>query len=195
MNRYRLLPAILFGGILWLCGDGSAQEPLPRNTAREVYQDEPPAPAEPGFKWVRDVRYKEERHPYCKKVPEKIYKWVYDTRPDYYCLPSCPLHLFHRKNDCDGCQDCKGPYYRPQLKKMQVETTVGWNCVVDYVKEKVPYVVWRKTPINGEAEQGQPGAKMLGAMPPLNPPDNKSPEARPGPMAPPPGQSPLRDPN
>lgn len=192
MNRYALLLAMMLAGFLSVCGDGSAQVAPGRNAGQEVYQEKPPAPAERGFKWVREVRYKEVRHPYCKKVPEKIYKWVYATRPDYYCLPPCPFHLFRRKNDCNecqNCQDCKGPYYRPQLKKMQVEMIIGWDCVVDYIKEQVPYTVWRKVPI-GETEQGRPTEPMPG--PDQDPPGSKSRESKPGPMALPPGQLPLR---
>lgn len=157
MKRYTLL-AMVFAGAAWSSGDGSAQQTAPRASVQEVAQEEQPAP-EPGFKWVRAVRYKEDQYPVCKRVPDKRYRWVYATRPDYYCIPPCPIHPFSHKNDCDGCetcQGCKGPYYRPQLKKMQIEMNCGWKCVTEYIKYKVPYVVWRKVRIGSkEDEEGK----------------------------------------
>ena len=193
MKRYTLLLAMMAVGGMWACENGSAQQASSGAAGQVVYQDEPPAFAEPGYKWVREIRYKEVRHPYCKKVPEKIYEWVYAERPDYYCLPPTLLQTLRSKHSGDGCPCCQGPFYRPQLKKMQVERIIGWNCVVDYVKEQVPCVAWRKVPISAEAEQ-EKTRRNLGPLPPLEPPDGKSPEARPGPLAPPPGQNPLRGP-
>lgn len=172
MKRYALRLAMVLVGIAWPCGDGSAQVTPSRTSGQGaparasdqvVYQEQPPAPV-PGFKWVREIRYKEEQYPVCKRVPDKRYRWVYDTRPDYYCLPPCPFHLHHRDCECDGCQqcqDCKGPYYRPQLKKMQVEMNCGWKCVREYVKYKVPVVAWRKVRIGAkEAEEEKAPEKL-----------------------------------
>lgn len=155
MKRNPLLLAAMIAGVVWACEDGVAQLPPPRDPD-EVYQHQPPPVVEPGYTWVREVRYKDVQHPVCKRVPDKKYKWVYDTRPDYYCIPPCPIHLF-RKSDCDdgqGCPNCNGPFYRPQLKKMQVEIVCGTKCVVEYVKASAPYVVWRKVRIGAEAEKG-----------------------------------------
>jgi hypothetical protein len=163
MKRYAILLAMLLAGVTWAFGDGSAQETASRNSGEVVYQEEPPPPG-PGFKWVREVRYREQQYPVCKRVPDKRYKWVYDTRPDYYCLPPCPFHLHHRDDNCQGCQDCqncKGPYYRPQLKKMLVEMNCGWKCVLEYVKYKVPQVAWRKVRIDAkEAEEDETPEKL-----------------------------------
>lgn len=174
MKRYALLSAMVLAGVTWTCGDNLAQQTPSRDSGQVVYQEEQPAP-EPGFKWVREVRYKEEQYPVCKRVPDKRYRWVYDTRPDYYCLPPCPFHLHHRKCDCRGCQscqNCQGPYYRPQLKKMQIEMNCGWKCVVEYVKYKVPYTAWRKVRIDAkEAEEETTPEKLPRPTPvPTTPP-------------------------
>jgi hypothetical protein len=183
MNRYALLSAMGLAGFMWVCGNGSAQEASSRDVGQVVYQDEPPAVAEPGYTWVREIRYKVVRHPYCKKVPEKVYSWVYAERPDYYCLPPTLLQMCRGKHNGDGCPGCQGPFYRPQLKKMQVERIISWNCVLDYVTEQVPCVAWRKVPIGAQAETGNGLEGNQGPMPGL-PPDDKSGAGKPGPMPP-----------
>jgi hypothetical protein len=183
MKRYARLFALVLAGLTWVGGEGATQEAAPRDASRDVYQEEPPAPAEPGFKWVREVRYKQVQQPVCKLVPDKRYKWLYETRPDYYCIPACPLHFRCHKSDCDECQfcqNCKGPYYRPQLKKIQVEMDCGWKCIVEYVKAEVPCVVWRKVRIGAETEKG-----VAPEMPPAPtqvpaPPGGQYPEGEPG---------------
>ena len=185
MNRSRLLPAALLAGAMWACGDGAAQEASSRDSGQEVYQENPPPTAEPGFTWVRVVRYKEIQHPVCKRVPDKRYRWVYDTRPDYYCLPTCPPLFSRHKDggdDCQPCQNCKGPYYRPQLRKKQVEMNCGWKCVVEYVKEKVPVVAWRKVRIGEEEKEASKPLPTPRPVPPQ--PGGKPPEGGIGPTAP-----------
>lgn len=109
----------------------------------------PPPYCEPGFEYVQVVEYQEHDHPVCKIVPNKRSKWLYSSKPDYFCLPGCPLHVRHDECGCDVleyCPTCKGPYCRCQLLKKKVEWTCGTKCVVEVVKEKVPCVVWRKVP-------------------------------------------------
>jgi len=152
MKRKALLLALALVGAGWICGDDSAQETKPKATDKEFIGLVPP-PAEPGFKWVREVRYHQIEHRYCKEVPDKRSKWVYDTKPDYFCTPRCPIHLFHHQNDCDqceACQSCKGPCRREIVLKKRVEWECGTKCVVETVKEKIPYIVWRKVPLSDE---------------------------------------------
>ncbi len=126
---------------------------------REVCTEKPPS-CEPGFRYVPVTELREVEHPVCKVVPAKRTKWVYSSKPDYYCLPACPCPCLHHKDSpCDACKHCEGPYCRQQLLKKQVEWECGTKCVVEVLKEKVPCTVWRKVPC------GVPGCST-GPLPP-----------------------------
>ncbi len=133
--------------------------------AQEVYREKPTS-CEPGFRLVQETTYQEVEHPVCKVVPDKRSKWIYCTRPDYFCVPACPLHCGHHP---DGCDRCRGPFCRQQLLKKKVEWECGTKCVVEIVKEKVPTVVWRKVP----CAPGQPGQSPAPEL--LPPPSGHAP--------------------
>jgi hypothetical protein len=157
MKRYALLPGL----VLAVGGACLAAPP-----EEEVYAAKP-AFCEPGFQFVEEAGYREVEHFHCKVVPDKRTKWVYCSKPDYFCVPACPLHGHHQ----DGCAHCQGPYCRPQLLKKKIEWECGTKCVVEVVKETVPCVVWRKVPC-GPA-QPAPGPERLppptgSAPPPAN---------------------------
>ncbi len=143
MKKSLLVLVMMFAAIGWLCG----QDAPPENEPQRL-----PA-LEPGYEYVRKIEYKEVERRYCKMVPDKRSKWVYDTKPDYYCVPPCPLRkLFHHGDceQCEACPACKGPFCRQQLMKKQIQWDCGQKCVVETVKDKVPYFVWRKTRVSAD---------------------------------------------
>jgi hypothetical protein len=144
---------LIFGGVL---AGAIIVQPLARS--EEVDGKESAAPPEQGYRMVQKVEYKEIEHRYCKMVPVKRRKWVYCTKPDYYCHPPCPIHWpWHHKDDCDcqACRDCRGPFYRPQLMKKEIEWECGKTCQIEVVKEKVPVLVWRKEAISPKKEDSK----------------------------------------
>src|SRR5579871_6755234 len=113
-RAYRILGVMLVGAIVVL--------PLAR--AADGDDKGPPMFVEPGYRMVQKVEYQEVEHRYCKMVPDKRRKWVYCSKPDYYCKPPCPFHWpWQHKDDCDcqACPGCRGPFCRPQLMKKEVE--------------------------------------------------------------------------
>ena len=62
---------------------------------------------EPGYTIVEEVCYKEVVTKVCKVVPDvkKTVKWVYDCKPEDFCLPkcSCPLHGLKKHHGCETC--------------------------------------------------------------------------------------------
>lgn len=136
MKRHVLMFAML----------AAAMTTLSLASAQEVVHSQMP-PCEPGYQWVQEIGYQDIDHPCCKRVPNMRKKWVYCSKPDYFCVPEC------RRGGCgnggcdrDSCGDCFGPYCRKQLLKKQVECQYGTKCVVEITKEKVPCVIWKKVP-------------------------------------------------
>ena len=146
MSRFGLLLALLAG-----IGIASTQLDAQDKGSKKSKNE----PTE--YRMEQKVEYKEIEHPICKMVPDKRSKWVYCTRPDYYCIPPCPIHCpWHHHDDCcccEQCLQCKGPYCRPALYKKQVEWECGMKCVVEMKKEKVPVLVWRKVPLKEEKKR------------------------------------------
>lgn len=143
MKRHALMLSLVLVGAL--SGVAKAQEVC---TDKPIY-------CEPGYRLVQEIGYKEVEHACCKVVPNKRTKWVYCSKPDYFCVSHCP-HCRDRCGDdcggcCQSCGSCKGPYCRQALLKKQVECVYGTKCVVEIVKEKVPCVYWRKVPCGPEA--------------------------------------------
>jgi hypothetical protein len=126
--------------------------------AEEVDDKDPGPPPGPDYRMVQKVEYKEIEHRYCKMVPDKRRKWIYSTKPDYYCHPPCPLHWpWQHKEECgDGqaCKGCRGPFTRPQLMKREIEWECGKICKIEVVKEKVPVLVWRWERISSRKGDG-----------------------------------------
>jgi hypothetical protein len=139
MKRFALVLGLVLAGSGWF---------PPAASAQDVYGPKP-ASCEPGFRYVQVLEYREVERPVCKVVPVMRKKWVYRSKPDYFCLPACPLLKPCSPDGCTGCghgTNCEGPYCREKLLKKQVEWQCGTRCVVEVVKEKVPCRVWRKVP-------------------------------------------------
>jgi len=145
MKRYAVLVGMILAGL-----EGIA----PLAVAQEVYTTKPTF-CETGYQLVEETAYKEVEHTVCKVVPNQKTKWVYSSRPDYYCLPGCPFHGQHCEDGSANCESCKGPYCRQQLLKKKVEWTSGTKCVTEVVKDMVPCTVWRKVPC-GPVSVGPP---------------------------------------
>lgn len=118
--------------------------------AQEACTDRP-GQCEPGYRLIQEITYQEVEHACCKEVPNMRKKWVYCSKPDYFCVPNCRKGCCGRDGGCcgDGC--CQEPHRcnlhcREQLMKKQVECQYGTKCVVEITKEKVPCVIWRKVP-------------------------------------------------
>jgi hypothetical protein len=141
--------------------------------AQEGVAEQPPS-CEPGFHLVPEVEYKEVEYPVCKVVPDMRTKWIYSTKPDYYCIPACPLFAKHHG---DSCPQCRGPFCRPKLLKKKIEYECGTKCVVEVVKEKVPCLVWRKVPGGPGHPEPDRGAEVLPA--PAGSPPTQGPGAPP----------------
>jgi hypothetical protein len=140
---------VVLGAISIGIASAPPDKPAPRVPTEGGVVVERPAWFEPGCQYVREIEYREVEHAICKVVPIKRTKWVYCSKPDYFCLPACPLLNHCREKDCDPgctCQTCKGPYCRQALLKKKVEYECGTRCEVEVVKEKVPCTVWRKVP-------------------------------------------------
>ncbi len=147
--------AVTLGAMLFCAGAA-----LPDGPPALVFADKPP-PCEPGYRYVQETGYREVDHPFCKVVPIKRTKWIYTSRPDYFCIPACPLTgLFHHGDGCcanEPCPACEGPNCRQKLFKKKVEWECGTRCVVEVIKEKVPCPVWRKVPCGpGEVPPAPP---------------------------------------
>jgi hypothetical protein len=185
MKREYLILAVALAGAVVV-------QPLAR--AQEVDGKESPVSPEPGYRMVQKVEYQEIEHRYCKMVPVKRRKWVYCTKPDYYCHPPCPFHWpWQHKDDCDcdgqACRGCRGPFSRPQLMKKEVEWEDGKICRIEVVKEKVPVLVWRKEAIppkkDGSKPVPNPANGMQERLPPPRPvTPGSTEEAEHGPLLP-----------
>jgi hypothetical protein len=110
----------------------------------------------------------------CKVVPDvkKTVKWVYDCKPEDFCLPrcSCPLHGLKKHHGCEkcaSCMQCDRPMNRNLLIKRQVvEECPTTKCVIETVVEKVPYVVHRKVPCGPDGKPlVVPGGVPPGVLP------------------------------
>jgi hypothetical protein len=153
--------AVVLGAALGVAGFAPPGPP-PQEVCAEK-----PSSCEPGYRYVEEVGYREVERAVCKVVPVKRAKWVYCSKPDYFCLPACPLLGKWCRDECDACQPCeacKGPYCRQQLLKKKVEWECGTKCEVEVVKEKVPCTVWRKVPC-GPAEPA-PATPARAPVPP-----------------------------
>lgn len=113
--------------------------------AQEVCTDKP-GQCEPGYRLVQEITYQEVEHACCKEVPNIRKKWVYCSKPDYYCVPNCKKGCCGQDGGCGGYPDRCHLHCRAQLLKKQVECVYGTKCVVEITKEKVPCVIWRKVP-------------------------------------------------
>ncbi len=138
MRKYLLLLAAMLFAVAAAPRAGRAGGPFP---------DVPP-PCEPGCKMVAEVCYKEVVRKVCRTVPDvkKVTHWVYDCKGEDYCAPRIlPPHLGSHHGCDDGCKDCGKPRCRCMLVKTPVvEECSTTKCIVEYVSERVPYVVYRK---------------------------------------------------
>lgn len=86
----------------------------------------------------------------CRLVPEtkSVKKFVYSYKDVPYCRPNCPNPL-RRCGDSEACTECEycPRYKRVLVKREVVEKKEGVKCVVEEVKEKVPYPVYRRVPV------------------------------------------------
>ncbi len=153
-----LLLAALLGlfALLRVCQPAAGSQPG-RETVPAAHGPGQKPACEPGYTLVEETCYKEVVRKVCRVVPEvkKVSKWVYETRDEHYCLPTCPGLLCHRTHEkpCDGCPPgtahpgCGKPACRRVLVKKEVTIDCpGYKRVVEDVVERVPYTVWRKVP-------------------------------------------------
>jgi hypothetical protein len=108
-------------------------------------------PCEPGYMIVEEICYREVVHKVCKVVPEmkKVTRRVYSCKEEDYCLPKCACPFFALGKKCDAacCPQCGKPQSRTVLlKKEVIEEIPSFKCVVEEVRQVVPFKVYRKVP-------------------------------------------------
>jgi hypothetical protein len=140
-------PTILILGIVL----ASSSRAFSGASAQDMFA-QPPGYCEPGYQWVPETVYREVECPVCKVVPNMRKKWVYCSKPDYFCVPA-----LHGACKDGACAACSGPYRRELLLKKQIEYQCGTKCVVEMVQEKVPYTVWKKVPCPSQEAPSRQG--------------------------------------
>lgn len=139
----------------------------PLSAALPILAAQPTAPpateCEDGYTVVEETCYREVVvSSRCKLVPEtkSVKKAVYSYKDVPYCRPNCPnpLDRWGDAETCTACECCPR-YKRVLVKREVVEKKETMKCVVEEVKEKVPYTVYRRVPCGATGVPGTPPGK------------------------------------